>query len=77
MNGIRYMAKCFKTKEEAEEFKKVNGGVIYSKELGGWSRHMHYEAAIWNNFDPDLYPYSVSWTEPITTSNTSLQYFCD
>ncbi|MBQ6519975.1 MAG: hypothetical protein IJI14_14725 [Anaerolineaceae bacterium] len=58
--GIRYRAKGFKSEEDAKEFQKQRGGVIYSLEK---NRNLHQDAAVLNSFDPRKFPYSVNWQE--------------
>lgn len=78
MNGIRYMAKWFSSKKEAENFKKEHGGVIYSGEPNSSSRYMHYETSVWYNFNPEKYPYSVNWAEETTSlPNMPVEFFLD
>ncbi len=76
MNGIRYMSKWFVSEAEAKKFKNEHGGMLNCGKLGSNTRKLHYEASIWHNFNPEIYPYSVSWAEP-STSNSPADCFLD
>ncbi len=64
MNGIKYCAAGFKTRAQAEEFRKANGGAIYYQSAGILGE-LHREASLLSHFDPVAYPYSVNWTEAV------------
>lgn len=64
MGGIKYCAVGFKTPEQAEEFRKANGGVVYYQSTGELGR-LHRESSLLCHFDPGMYPYSVNWIEPV------------
>jgi len=62
---IKYKAKPFKTLEEAQEFKKKHGGVLYKDVPRSRTKKDHLLAAQMFGFNAEKYHFSVNWNEVI------------